>query len=86
MRIPLFILRYTPGQFVIHAVLTFALVIYGLPLLWLFIASTRTESSMYSDPPLMLGSWHALKQAWDNLAGYNDFQMLVWAKNSIIYT
>ena len=62
MRIPLFILRYTPGQFVIHAVLTFALVIYGLPLLWLFIASTRTESSMYSDPPLMLGSWHALKQ------------------------
>ena len=86
MRIPLFIRRYTPGQFVIHAVLAFALVIYGLPLLWLFIASTRTESSMYSDPPLMLGSWHALKQAWDNLAGYNDFQMLVWAKNSIIYT
>ena len=86
MRIPRIIRQYTPGKFVIHAVLAFALVVYGLPMLWLFIASTRSESSLYSDPPLSFGSWEMLKIAWGNLSGYNDFQMLTWAKNSVIYT
>lgn len=74
------------GRFVIWSVLAFFIVMYGLPLLWLFIAGTRSESSLISDPPLAFGSFKVMKETFWNLAGYNDFQMLTWAKNSVIYT
>lgn len=74
------------STFTIWSILAFFIVLYGLPLLWLFIAGTRTESSLISDAPLSLGSFAAMKETFSNLAGYNDFQILTWAKNSVIYT
>jgi multiple sugar transport system permease protein len=74
------------SSFVIWSILAFFIVIYGLPLLWLFIAGTRSESSLISDPPLALGTFAVMKETFVNLAGYNNFQMLTWAMNSVIYT
>lgn len=74
------------SSFVIWSILAFFIVVYGLPLLWLFIAGTRSESSLISDPPLALGTFAAMKETFVNLAGYNNFQMLTWAMNSVIYT
>lgn len=42
--------------------------------------------SLVVDAPLSFGSWAALQASWDNLAGYNDFQLQTWALNSVIYT
>lgn len=78
--------KLTLGQFAIHSILVFAVVTFGVPLLWLFIGSTRTESSLYSDPAMAFGSFEAMKTTWNNLANYNDFQIGTWAKNSVIYT
>jgi multiple sugar transport system permease protein len=74
------------GMLVIGAILAFAACFYGIPLLWLFLASTRTESSLLSDPPFTIGSWEAFSRTWHNLTSYNDFQILTWAKNSLIYS
>ena len=74
------------SNFVIWSLLSFFVVFYGLPLLWLLIAGTRTESSLISDPPLAFGSFAAMKQTFLNLTGFNNFQILRWALNSVIYT
>ena len=52
-------LRLSPGKFAAYAALAFAACFYGLPLLWLFIAGTRSEASLLGDSPFTLGSWSA---------------------------
>ncbi len=78
--------RFSLGRFIVFAVLAFAVCFYGIPLLWLFIAGTRSESSLFSDPPFALGSWEAFSHTWLNLTTYNNFQIGTWAANSVIYS
>lgn len=78
-------LRLNPGRFVVFATLTFAVCFYGVPLLWLFIAGTRSEASLLTDPPFALGTWEAFSRTWNNLTSYNNFQIVTWATNSLIY-
>ena len=74
------------GKFVVGAVLAFFACFYGIPLVWLFIASTRTENSLLTDSPFAIGTLKDFLQAWTNISSYNDFQVLVWVKNSVIYS
>lgn len=78
--------RLSLGRFIVFAVLAFAVCFYGLPLLWLFLAGTRSQASLFSDPPFSLGTWVAFSRTWTNLTSYNNFQMLTWATNSLIYS
>ncbi|MCC5976021.1 MAG: hypothetical protein JJT81_18495, partial [Rubellimicrobium sp.] len=77
--------KLTIGRLLALAVLAFAICFYGIPLLWLFIASTRSATSLINDAPMSFGSWATFRQTWINLTTYNDFQMAHWAMNSLIY-
>ena len=59
---------------------------YAVPLLWLFVASTRGDGSLVLDPPFSLGSVAELRANFDNLVSFNDFQLARWALNSVIYS
>ena len=74
------------SSFVIWSTLAFFVILYGVPLLWLFLAGTRNESSLISDAPLTFGSFATAKETFLNLTGYNDGQVWTWAWNSVIYT
>lgn len=78
--------RMTPGRFAVFAFLAFAVCFYGIPLLWLFIAGTRSQGSLFSDSPFTLGDWETFSRTWTNLTSYNDFQIVNWALNSLIYS
>jgi multiple sugar transport system permease protein len=78
-------LRLNPGRFVVFATLAFAVCFYGIPLLWLFIAGTRSEASLLTQPPFALGDWDSFVRTWTNLTTYNNFQILTWTVNSLIY-
>ena len=78
-------LRLHPGRFVVFATLAFAVCFYGIPLLWLFIAGTRSESSLLTQSPFALGDWDSFVRTWTNLTTYNNFQILTWTVNSLIY-
>lgn len=78
-------LRVNPGRFVVFATLAFAVCFYGIPLLWLFIAGTRSESSLLTQSPFALGDWDSFVRTWNNLTTYNNFQILTWTVNSLIY-
>jgi len=78
--------KLRPSTFVIWSTLAFFVILYGVPLLWLFLAGTRSESSLISDAPLSFGSFATAKETFLNLTGYNDGQIWTWAWNSVIYT
>ncbi len=78
--------QFSLSRFFVLACLGFAVCFYGIPLLWLFLASTHNQTTLISDPPLSIGSWQDFRQTWVNLTTFNDFEMVTWALNSLIYT
>lgn len=74
------------GRFAIFACLAFALLFYGVPLLWLFIAVTKDQVTLFADPPFAIGTWDNVMSTWHDLTTYNNFQILDWAWNSVIYS
>ena len=78
--------RLSPGRLLVWATLAFFVVFYAVPLLWLFVASTRGDGSLVLDPPFSLGSVAELRANFDNLVSFNDFQLARWALNSVIYS
>jgi multiple sugar transport system permease protein len=65
--------------------LVFAL-FFGLPLLWLLLAPTKTDNQLLELFPLAFGSFGRVKQAYDNLLTFQGGTVGRWAANSVYYT
>lgn len=61
------------------------LVFFVLPVIWLLLAATKTDQQLVQDNPLSFGSWHALRQNWDALTGFQGDTILLWLRNSALY-
>ncbi len=61
------------------------LVFFILPVIWLMLAATKTDPQLVQDNPLSFGSWHALRQNWDALTGFQGDTILLWLRNSALY-
>ena len=75
----------TYGQFIIFATLLFALCFFGIPIVWLIGAAFRSEISLYSSRAFDWPDLASFAESWVTLTSYNDFQILLWAKNTLIY-
>src|SRR5439155_7051 len=60
-------------------------VFFGLPVLWLLLATTKTTNQLLNSHPLSFGSWHALKANWNALIRYQDGTVFLWLRNSAVY-
>lgn len=67
------------------------LVIYGfalfclIPLLWLVLAPTKSDSQITDGFPLSFGTLERALQAWQHLADYQDGVIFLWIGNSLLY-
>lgn len=77
--------KLSVGQFVVFATLLFAVCFYGIPVLWLFWSAFRSEASLYSGRAFDWFDLDAFRASWHNLTTYNNFQLALWIKNSVIY-
>jgi multiple sugar transport system permease protein len=82
--------RAAPGRMVstlvVVLLLVLLLVFFVLPVLWLLLAPSKTAAQIVSDPPLSFGSFSQIGKAWDHLTSFQDGALLVWLKNSAIYS
>ena len=60
-------------------------VFFVLPVIWLLLAATKPDAQLVHDNPLSFGSWHALRQNWDALTGFQGDAILLWLRNSALY-
>ena len=58
---------------------------FGLPLVWLLLAPTKSDNDLIDRHPLSFGSWSGLKETWNNLIGFQDGIVLDWMVRSILY-
>jgi multiple sugar transport system permease protein len=75
-----------PATYLIRLVLTSLIALYfGLPVIWLFLAPTKTHKEMTDMAPLAIGNLQNIVDSWTRLAAYNRGIMFQWAWNSIWY-
>lgn len=67
-------------------VLVFFLLFFAVPVLWLVLAATKTDDQLVRGNPLSFGSWHALRVNWDKLTAYQGDAILLWLRNSALYS
>ena len=64
--------------------LTFA-IFFGIPLLWLLLAPTRTDHELLTGPPFAFGSFENVVLAWQHLDSFGDHLYRRWLANSLVY-
>ncbi len=82
--------RYTigldPGTYLLRfVILILCFLLFGIPVLWLFLAPTKTHSELVDLPALAIGTWQNVVDSWTRLSNYNRGIMFLWAKNSVWY-
>lgn len=58
---------------------------FGLPVIWLILAATKTQGELFGDHPLSVGSLSNIARGWDNLLTFNDGELIGWIWNSLYY-
>jgi multiple sugar transport system permease protein len=74
------------SNLVVIVLFTALLVFFVLPVLWLLLAPTKTAGELINDWPLSFGSLGNLGAAWHHLVSFQDGALLVWLRNSAIYS
>jgi multiple sugar transport system permease protein len=67
-------------------VLAAFLVFFVIPVLWLVLAATKTDDQLVHGDPLSFGSWSGLRHNWDALTAYQSDAILLWLRNSAVYS
>ncbi|MCR9195941.1 MAG: carbohydrate ABC transporter permease [Hyphomonas sp.] len=72
--------------FMAMGLLLVALCFFGLPMVWLMLATSHTDAGLFTAPPLSWGSFANMGAAWENLSTYESAYLVRWATNSLIYS
>ncbi len=58
---------------------------FGVPILWLFLAPTKTDGQLISNFPLSLGSLAKIGTDWQHLLVFDNGVIIQWSINSVVY-
>jgi multiple sugar transport system permease protein len=79
--------RPLPSQaasYLLAVLLAAFVVFFVLPVVWLLLAATKTDTQLVHSNPLAFGSWHALRQNWDALTRFQSDAIVLWLRNSTV--
>ena len=71
-------------QLVGLAVLLLFTVLFFIPIVWLFLAPTKTDGQLLTQSPFAFGSFHTLAQTFHRVVTYSGHSVQIWLKNSAI--
>jgi multiple sugar transport system permease protein len=67
------------------AILAFV-VFFVVPVLWLVLSPSKSDGDLVRSAPLAFGSLQGYADAWHNIVRFENGAILVWLKNSAIYS
>ena len=59
---------------------------FVVPMIWLFLAPTKTDGQLLTESPFAFGSLNTLFHTFHRIITYSDDSLLIWLKNSAIYS
>ncbi len=77
------------GRVVVAAVLVFFSVFFVLPLAWLLLAPTKSQSQLTGlggESPFSFGSFEQLAENWNTLVTFQHGIIWTWLGNSVLYS
>jgi multiple sugar transport system permease protein len=60
--------------------------LFVIPVIWLVLATTKTDAQVTSQPPLSFGSLGAIATAWNNVVAFEGGAIFTWLRNSVFYS
>lgn len=80
----------TPGQWIGRALVTIVLLVFAaffiLPIIWLLLAPTKTNTQLLLDGPFSFGSFDQLAANWNELFAFGSGVFATWIGNSAYYS
>ena len=73
-----------PGSFGRNALLAATVLFFGLPILWLLLAPTKTHDQLTGSRALSFGSLSDVGGAWTHVFGYDGGIFATWLGNSAV--
>ena len=73
-------------RFVALVILLIFTAFFFVPIVWLFLAPTKTDGQLLTHSPFAFGSLHTLAHTFHTIVTYNGHSLLIWLKNSAIYS
>jgi len=77
--------RYTT-RFLMLVVLLFFTAFFFVPIIWLFLAPTKTDGQLLTQSPFAFGSLSTFAHTFHRIVTYGGDSLLTWLKNSAIYS
>jgi len=68
------------------AVLLIVTAFFVVPMIWLFLAPTKTDGQLLTESPFAFGSLSTLFHTFHRIITYGDDSLVIWLKNSAIYS
>lgn len=78
--------EFLPSRLLRTLVLLLILLYFGLPLLWMLLAPSKTREQLASQAPFSFGSFGNYATAYHNLMSYDPSLIMGWFQNSLVYT
>lgn len=60
-------------------------VFFAIPILWLLLAPSKSDSELVNGGALSFGSFHDLRLSWDHVAAFENGIIFTWLRNSAVY-
>nr|HET6902006.1 carbohydrate ABC transporter permease [Ktedonobacteraceae bacterium] len=60
-------------------------IFFGLPLVWLILAPTKTDVQLTQNFPLSFGSLSKIGEDWQHLLSFDNGVIVQWSINSVLY-
>ena len=80
----------TPGQWIGRAVVVLVLLVFAaffvLPIIWMVLAPTKTNTQLLLDGPFSFGSFDQLAANWNELFAFGSGIFGTWLGNSAFYS
>jgi multiple sugar transport system permease protein len=73
-------------RFVGLVILLIVTAFFVVPMIWLFLAPTKTDGQLLTESPFSFGSLSTLAHTFHRIITYSDDSLLTWLKNSAIYS
>lgn len=80
----------TPARFLGRALVTvvilFFVLVFGLPIVWLLLAPTKSATELTGQPPFSFGSLATIADNWARLSEFQNGIIWQWTANAAVYT
>lgn len=78
--------RSSAGRVIGWVVLILFLLFFLIPIIWLLLATTKSQSQITNGAPFSFGSLHSVRDAWDNVYAFDQGAIKTWVQNSLLYS